>query len=125
MRNSHIFFRFSIPFILTLIFLRLTLFFFPNANVYFLGQNIHHFYTGTFFLLLTLPFLIFNFLPKTKKIALILTGIFVAVILDEFVYLIFTKGTDQSYFTFTSFYGMIFFAIFILIYYLLLSKFSS
>ncbi len=94
---------FSTSLLLTLFLTRLFLHFSPDTNIYILSRNIHHFYVGVTLLLLLLPFLLFS--SKIKPFFLILSGIASALILDEYIFLLFTNAQDPSYFSPTSLYG--------------------
>ena len=97
--------RFSIfltSLIITLVLTRISLYFFPLANFNVGSYNIHHFFTGALILLGTSLFYLFD---KINLYTLILGGIGAAWVVDELVYLLFTNGTDQVYFTQTSFLG--------------------
>src|SRR3989344_4245268 len=90
--------------IITLFISRIFLYFFPNVNISFFSYTIHHFYVGVFILLLLLPFLLIKKLNKPRSILL---GISLGLILDEFFFLVFTRGADLDYTT--SLLGMIVF----------------
>ncbi len=90
--------------IITLVLLRIYLFLFPLANLNIGVYNIHHFFTGAVILIISIFFLVIKILPRTS---LILSGIGTAFILDQFIYLLATDGSDGTYLTQTSFYGII------------------
>ena len=103
--------------LITLLLSRMFLYFFPNVNISFSSYSIHHLYVGVFILLLLLPFLLIKKLTLPLSIFL---GISLGLILDEFFFLVFTKGTDADYTT--SLFGMILFTIIYLIYFYFVSK---
>ncbi|HZX12439.1 MAG TPA: hypothetical protein VFE88_03200 [Candidatus Nanoarchaeia archaeon] len=120
--NHKAFNIYALSVLLTLIITRIFLSISPETNFYLLGYNIHHLYTGLFLLILLLPFLLFH---KSNIIFFLLAGVATALILDEFVYLLFTNGTDAAYLGTVSLWGMILFSIFYLLYtYLIVKSFK-
>ena len=79
---------------LTLLLSRIFLHFFPATNISFFSYTIHHFYIGVALLFLLLPFLL---IKKLTTPVLLLLGISLALILDEFFFLVFTTATDLDY----------------------------
>lgn len=92
--------------ILTFIFLRVSLYISPNSNFDVAGYNIHHLYTGIVILTLAvIPLLFVRLSQRMNNILIIVFGIGLSLILDEWVYLIATDGSDASYLTPVSFWG--------------------
>jgi len=78
----------------------------PNTDLDIGGYNIHHLFTGL--VLLTLGGIPAIILPATHRWALPSTGLFgigLALALDEWLYLIVTDGTNESYLLPVSFWG--------------------
>ena len=92
--------------ILTFIFLRVSLYISPNSN-FDVGQyNIHHLYTGILVLTIAIiPLLLSEGKTKLADVLIIMFGIGLSMVLDEWVYLIATDGSDASYLTSVSFWG--------------------
>ena len=118
-------FRFVLPFILTLVVLRTFLYFSPKTNLYVLGYNLHHLFTGAFLLVLTLPFLMLRFSEKIRRIATVLAGVFAALIIDEVVYLVATDGSDAAYLSGTSLYGMLVTAGIVIVVWILAERYAG
>lgn len=85
---------FALPLIVTLLFSRIFLFFFPSANLYLVGYNIHHLYVGSVILILVLLMILFDIV---SLFVFIISGVGTALVIDELVYLIATDGSDASY----------------------------
>ena len=92
--------------ILTFIFLRVSLYISPNSN-FDIGQyNIHHLYTGILVLTIAvIPLLLSEAKTKFADVLIIMFGIGLSMVLDEWVYLIATDGSDASYLTSVSLWG--------------------
>lgn len=90
----------------TFIFLRVSLYLAPNSNFDVAGYNIHHLYTGIIILTLAvIPLLLFNSTTRLFDILVFIFGVGLSLVLDEWVYLIATDGSDASYLTPVSFWG--------------------
>jgi hypothetical protein len=103
---------FAIPLIIAIAIPRLVLYFSPHINFDVGAYNVHHLYWAAFLLVITCIFLIFNYI---NKITIVLAGVSSGLVLDEIIYLIATDGSDLSYLTATSFWGMIIFVILTLV----------
>ena len=80
------------------VIVRVSLHLAPNSNFNVAGYNIHHLYTGI--LLLVVAAIPLALRVGEGKIQIALTLVFgagIALILDEWVYLITTNGSDDSY----------------------------
>ena len=78
----------------------------PNSNFSLGGYNIHHLFTGL--VLITLGGVPLAVCHLGKKLGLLATSIFglgLGMALDEWVYLITTDGSDESYLLPISFWG--------------------
>ncbi len=93
---------FGISFALTMILLRLFLYFSPFVNLNLGKYNIHHLFLGALLLIVVFILLMMNI---SSLIIFILGGIACGLIADEWVYLIFTDGSDLSYLTPVSWWG--------------------
>jgi len=90
----------------TFIFLRVSLYLSPNSNFDVAGYNIHHLYTGIVVLTLAvIPLLLFNNTGRIVDGLIIAFGVGLSLVLDEWVYLIATDGSDAAYLTPVSFWG--------------------
>lgn len=78
----------------TFLLFRIALYLMPFNNFDLLGYNIHHIFTGSIILMISIVAFVFEF---KKLIFVVLAGIGSALILDEVVYLITTAGTDLDY----------------------------
>jgi len=104
----------------TFIFLRVSLYISPNSNFDVAGYNIHHLYTGIVVLTLAvIPLLLLKQVGRVIDILIIAFGIGLSLVLDEWVYLIATDGSDASYLTPISFWGGVI-AIAITVFYIIL-----
>ena len=102
---------FVASFILTLVVLRVSLFFFPRANLYLFGYNIHHFFTGSLLVIVCTLFFLFEIITPVVIVGM---GTGSAFVIDETVYLIATDGSDGSYFSRVSVVGMIILALIVI-----------
>jgi len=90
----------------TFIFLRVSLYLSPNSNFDVAGYNIHHLYTGIVVLTLAvIPLLLFSNPGRIVDGLIIAFGVGLSLVLDEWVYLIATDGSDAAYLTPVSFWG--------------------
>jgi len=95
-----------ISLIATFIFLRVSLYISPNSNFDVAGYNIHHLYTGVLILTLAvIPLLLMKNVGRIFDVLIIMFGIGLSLVLDEWVYLIATDGSDSAYLTPVSFWG--------------------
>ena len=99
--------------VLTFVIIRTVLYFYPNADFDLFGYNIHHLYTGIVLMLFAgIPLIICSIKGLISYFALIIFGIGLSLVIDEWVYLIATDGSNSSYFLPVSFWGgLIFVAI--------------
>jgi len=92
--------------IVTFVLLRVSLYFSPNADFNVGRYNIHHLFTG---LLLTaiggIPLAIFTTASRVLDLFRLIFAIGLAMALDEWVYLIATDGTNESYMLPVSLWG--------------------
>ena len=95
---------FTISLLFTIVLLRVFLSILPSTNLNFLGYNVHHLFVGSFLVVVSLVFFIFNIV---NNFTIILSGISTALVLDEIVYLIATDGSDNSYLSSVSLFGAI------------------
>lgn len=93
---------FFVGMISTILFVRVYLLASPHTNVYVLGHNVHHLYTGALFLILLT---ILNGVGFTGKIFYFFEGVASGLIIDQLVYLIISRGGHRAYFTRVSFLG--------------------
>lgn len=93
---------FVISLLLTLLLLRISLYFFPFVNLNVGNYNIHHLYLGSFLIIIVIVLLLFEIV---NNIVVILSGLSSALILDELIYLIVSDGSDVSYLSSISWSG--------------------
>lgn len=92
--------------VLTFIIIRGYLFFYPDADFNFLGYNIHHLYTGFLLVMFSsIPLMLFELPRRISYLATFLFGVGMSLVLDEWVYLIATDGSNSSYLLPISFWG--------------------
>jgi len=92
----------------TFVVLRVSLYLSPGANLDIGPYNIHHLFTGL--LLITfagLPLVLLQGNHRILDIASVVFGAGLSMALDEWVYLIFTDGSDQSYLLPISLWGAV------------------
>ncbi|MDP3734613.1 MAG: hypothetical protein Q8R37_05275 [Nanoarchaeota archaeon] len=113
---------FLVSLLLTLLFLRISLSFFPSTNLTIGSYNIHHLYLGSFLIIIAVILLLFEIV---NTIVVIVSGLSSALILDELIYLIATDGSDVSYLSTVSLTGtlIVTFIILIMIGFLYYGKF--
>ena len=99
--------------VLTFVITRTILYFYPNADFDLLGYNIHHLYTGLILIIFAgIPLIICSLKGLISHFAIIIFGVGLSLAIDEWVYLIATDGSNNSYFLPVSFWGgLIFVAI--------------
>ncbi len=92
--------------VLTFIFLRVSLYLSPNSN-FDVGQyNIHHLFTGIIVLTIAIvPLLLSECKTKLADALVIMFGVGLSMVLDEWVYLIATDGSDPAYLSPVSLWG--------------------
>src|SRR5918995_4095808 len=91
---------------LTFVMMRAYLYSWPDTDLNVAGYNIHHLFTGL--LLVTFAGIAAVLLPPTHRWSLPAVAVFgigLAMALDEWLYLIVTDGTNQSYLLPVSFWG--------------------
>lgn len=79
---------------------------FPNTDLVVAGYGVHHLFTGL--ILITLGGIAAALLPHSSvlsSIAVVTFGVGLSLALDEWLYLIVTDGTNQSYLLPVSFWG--------------------
>ena len=92
--------------VLTFVIIRATLYFYPNADFYVLGYNIHHLYTGLLLVILGgIPLILFSLQSPISYLATFIFGVGLSLAIDEWVYLIATDGNNNSYYLPVSFWG--------------------
>jgi hypothetical protein len=92
--------------ILTFIAFRLFLHWAPETDLNIGRYNIHHLFTGLILIVIGgVPLAIFRSGTKTLDVAIAVFGIGLGMALDEWVYLIATDGSNQSYLLPISYWG--------------------
>jgi hypothetical protein len=92
--------------ILTFVVIRVWLYFYPNADFNLLGYNIHHLYTGIVLATIGgIPLILFSNSSRILNLSTTVFGIGLSLVLDEWVYLITTDGSNMSYLLPISFWG--------------------
>jgi len=82
----------------TFVIVRAALSFRPNADFTVGGYNIHHLFTGVLLVTLcSIPLVLSNAKSRMADAAKIGFGIGLSLVLDEWVYLIATDGSNASY----------------------------
>jgi len=80
----------------------------PNADLFLLGYNVHHLFTGV---LIEIPAaFVIAFRPHrmlTRRLAEMALGVGSAMVLDEVIYLIATDGSNAAYLTAVSLWGAV------------------
>lgn len=98
--------RLAVTMVLTFAAMRIWLSFTPDADFDVAGYNIHHLFTGI--VLLTacaIPLVVRRHRDGLRSILLVGFGVGLALVLDEWVYLIVTDGSNASYLLPVSFWG--------------------
>jgi hypothetical protein len=99
---------FLATFLATFVVTRTWLWFTPNADVNVAGFNIHHLFTGVLLLLVAmLPLALGAASGRTATAATAVAGVGLSLVVDEWVYLIATDGTNASYLLPVSFWGAV------------------
>lgn len=90
----------------TFVLIRVYLYFYPNADFDVLGYNIHHLYSGFILVMFAgIPLVLFKLPSRISYIAIFVFGVGMSLVLDEWVYLIATDGSNSSYLLPVSFWG--------------------
>ena len=90
----------------TFVGLRLWLNITPNADFNVMGHNIHHLFTGVLIVTATAIPLAVGVAPgRTRNVFVAGLGVGLGLVLDEWVYLIVTPGTNADYLLPVSFRG--------------------
>lgn len=99
--------------VVVFVLMRIVLHLAPNSNFDVAGYNIHHLFTGVLLLIIAAVPLVLGMTKGKVGTALnIVFGAGLALVLDEWVYLIATDGSDASYLLPVSLYsGMILIAL--------------
>lgn len=116
-----------ISMVLTFVIIRSYLSIYPNADLDLFGYNIHHLYSGFLLVLISsIPLVLCNLSNRISNLATLVFGIGLSLVLDEWIYLIATDGSNSSYLLPISFWGGVIMVsltcIYILILYLIFSK---
>ena len=97
---------FMVSMIGVFVLLRISLQLSPNSNFNVADYNIHHLFTGLIFIVIGgVPLAIAHIGKKLGLLATSIFGLGLGMALDEWVYLITTDGSDQSYLLPISFWG--------------------
>lgn len=92
--------------VVTFAAMRIWLGFTPNADFDVGGYNIHHLYTGVVILTAcAIPLIVRSQRDMLRRLLLVGFGVGLALVLDEWVYLIVTDGSNASYLLPVSFWG--------------------
>lgn len=86
---------FSLTLLLTILITRIIVFI-KDPNILLFGYELHHFYYGIILLLITNLFILFG--HRNYKVSLILSGIGIGLILDEFIFVM-GKFDNTEYFS--------------------------
>ena len=90
----------------TFVLIRAYLYFYPNADFDVFGYNIHHLYTGFLLVMFAgIPLVLFELPGRISYTATFIFGVGMSLVLDEWVYLIATDGSNSSYLLPVSFWG--------------------
>jgi hypothetical protein len=88
------------------VLLRISLQLSPNSNLNVAGYNIHHLFIGLIFIMMGgVPLAVAHIGKKLGLLATSIFGLGLGMALDEWVYLITTDGSDESYLLPISFWG--------------------
>lgn len=96
----------AVPLVLGVLVLRLYLHLVnPDTDLMVCGHEVHHLFSGLLMVLPAAFALAFEARDRTRDAALVLLGAGSGMVLDEFVFLIATPGTDAAYVQATSLQG--------------------
>lgn len=96
----------SVALVATFVFFRLFLYVSPNTNLDVGPYNIHHLFTGLLLVAATgIPLALFQGESRWLDAAATFFGVGLSMVLDEWVYLIATDGSDAAYISPVSFWG--------------------
>jgi hypothetical protein len=99
---------FLLGFLSTFLVVRTWLWFTPNADFNIAGYNIHHLFTGVLVLTASmLPLALGYGSGRAASLLALAAGAGLSLVLDEWVYLIVTDGTNASYLLPVSFWGAV------------------
>ena len=99
---------FLATFLATFVVTRTWLWFTPNTDVNVAGFNVHHLFTGILLLLVSmLPLALGAASGRAASVATAVAGVGLSLVVDEWVYLIATDGTNASYLLPVSFWGAV------------------
>ncbi len=92
--------------IITFAVLRISLYISPNSNFNVGQYNVHHLFTGIAVLVFAvIPLILKPNYGRLHDLLIIIFGVGLSMVLDEWVYLIATDGSDVSYWLPVSFWG--------------------
>ncbi len=116
--------------VVTWLGLRVYLHLFPATNLYIASYNIHHLFSGILLMVVGgFPAILWSGSSRYLDAAVICFSAGLAMVLDEWVYLIATDGSDQAYLQPLSFWGALVMLAVVLVYigflYLLLRRTKS
>jgi hypothetical protein len=99
---------FLATFLATFVVVRTWLWFTPNADFDVAGYNIHHLFSGILLLLVSmLPLALGAASGQAATAATAVAGVGLSLVVDEWVYLIATDGTNAAYLLPVSFRGAV------------------
>ena len=102
---------------------RVLLYLSPTSNFDVAGTNIHHLFSGILLLVIAgIPLVLGRGHGHVRNVLNIIFGAGLALVLDEWVYLIFTDGSDMSYLTPVSLWGGVVMTVLTAVYIWLLSR---
>lgn len=88
------------------VLVRITLHFSPSSNFYVAGLNVHHLFTGILlFVVAGIPLLLGLGVGRMKTMLNVVFGAGLALVMDEWIYLVATDGSDSSYLLPVSLWG--------------------
>ena len=78
----------------------------PSSNLNVAGYNVHHLFTGILlFVVASIPLVLGLGVGRTKTMLNVVFGAGLALVMDEWIYLIATDGSDSSYLLPVSLWG--------------------
>lgn len=97
-----------ISMLVSFVLMRAYLHMFPGTDFFVLGYEVHHFFSGYVLLILSaIPLLLVTLRKRMEKVLLVVFGVSLMMTLDEFVFMIATDATNESYVQEVSFYGAV------------------